>query len=60
MTTADLNAAKAVIDIATEVVTRATRTLASAGNIDDHQVVAYDLAHAAATVDAGRAMLGSK
>jgi hypothetical protein len=33
MTTADLNAAKAVIDIATEVVDRATRVLA-AGSLD--------------------------
>src|SRR5690242_14568759 len=56
--TADLNAAKAVIDIATEVVDRATKTLAAAGDLDANQVIAYDLAHAAATVDAGRAMLG--
>ncbi len=57
MTTADLNAAKAVIDIAHEVVDKATRTLAAAGNLDDHQVIAYDLAHAAATVETGRAMM---
>ena len=49
MTTADLNAAKAVIDLAHEVVVKATRKLAGSGNIDDHQVIAYDLAHAAAT-----------
>ncbi len=58
MTTADLNAAKAAVDAAHEVVDKATRTLAAAGNLDDHQVIAYDLAHAAATVDTGRAMLG--
>jgi len=57
MTTADLTAAKAVIDIAHEVVDKATRVLAASGNLDDHQVVAYDLAHAAATVETGRAMM---
>ena len=57
MTTSDLSAAKAVIDIAHGVVDRAARGLAAAGNLDDHQVIAYDLAHAAATVDTGRAML---
>jgi len=56
--TADLNAAKAVIDIAAEVVDLATRKLAAAGDLDANQVIAYDLAHAAATVDTGRAMLG--
>ena len=56
--TADLNAAKAVTDIATEVVDRATKKLAATGDLDANQVIAYDLAHAAATVDAGRAMLG--
>jgi len=56
--TADLNAAKAVIDIATEVVDQATRKLAAAGDLEANQVIAYDLAHAAATVDTGRAMLG--
>src|SRR5512141_2977396 len=57
MTTADLNAAKAVIDLAHEVVVKATRKLAASGNLDDNQVIAYDLAHAAATVETGRAML---
>ena len=56
MTTADLSQAKAVIDVAHGVVEQATRTLA-AGSIDDQQVLAYDLAHAAATVETGRAML---
>ena len=41
----------------TSVVDRATATLAAAGSIDEHQVVAYDLAHAAAAVATGRAML---
>ena len=53
----DLSAAKAVIDVAHEVVATATRTLAEAGGPDVHQVLAYDLAHAAAAVETGRAML---
>ncbi|WP_334141282.1 acyl-CoA dehydrogenase family protein [Rhabdothermincola sp.] len=53
---ADLTAAKAVIDAASELVEQATRHLATS-SIDDHQVVAYDLAHAAAAVETGRAML---
>ena len=56
--TADLPSAKAAIDLAHEVVDTATRTLAAAvGGIDDNQVLAYDLAHAAAAVETGRAML---
>jgi (2S)-methylsuccinyl-CoA dehydrogenase len=52
----DLNAAKSVVDVAGEVVDRATRRLAESA-IDDQQVLAYDLAHAAAAVETGRAML---
>jgi (2S)-methylsuccinyl-CoA dehydrogenase len=54
---ADLSAAKAVIDTAGEVVRSAVAKLAASGPLDDQQVVAYDLAHAAAAVEAGRAML---
>ncbi|MCC5950714.1 MAG: acyl-CoA/acyl-ACP dehydrogenase [Acidimicrobiia bacterium] len=57
MTSADLSQAKAVIDLAQEVVDAATTRLAATGSIDDNQVLAYDLAHAAATVHTGRAML---
>jgi len=53
---ADLPAAKAALDLAHEIVDRATRRLA-AGSVDDQQVLAYDLAHAAAAVGTGRAML---
>ncbi|MEJ5254244.1 MAG: acyl-CoA dehydrogenase family protein [Acidimicrobiales bacterium] len=53
---ADLTAAKAVIDSAASLVEQATRHLAS-DSLDAHQVVAYDLAHAAAAVETGRAML---
>jgi len=57
MSSADLSAAKAVIDVAQDVVTAATTRLAESGGPDVAQVLAYDLAHAAATVDTGRAML---
>src|SRR3954454_11356471 len=55
--TADLTSAKAVVDLAHEVVDTATRALAATGSIDDNQVLAYDLAHAAAAVGTARAML---
>ncbi len=55
--TADLSSAQTVIDLAHDVVDSATRVLAAGGSIDDHQVLAYDLAHAAAAVETGRAML---
>ncbi|MEZ5143595.1 MAG: acyl-CoA dehydrogenase family protein [Acidimicrobiales bacterium] len=54
--TADLTSAKAVLDSAQAVVDAATRRLADT-SIDDNQVLAYDLAHAAATVETGRALL---
>ena len=54
---ADLAAAKVVLDLAHEVVDKGIRALAEAGSIDDQQVLAYDLAHAAAAVGTGRAML---
>src|SRR5689334_13686151 len=53
----DLSAAKAAIDVAQGVVDEGIRHLAASGTLDDQQVVAYDLAHAAAAVEAGRAML---
>ncbi|MGZ4717296.1 MAG: acyl-CoA dehydrogenase family protein [Acidimicrobiales bacterium] len=56
--TADLSSAKAVIDLAHEVVDAATRALAASGSLDTDQVLAYDLAHAAAAVATSRAMLG--
>ncbi|MCU1351637.1 MAG: putative acyl-CoA dehydrogenase, partial [Acidimicrobiales bacterium] len=58
----DLDAAAQAIDLASQVVSAATATLAAAGSIDDHQVLAYDLAHAAAAVETARGLLdyGSK
>jgi (2S)-methylsuccinyl-CoA dehydrogenase len=57
MTAPDLAAAATVIDIASGVVDAATRRLAAAGSIDDHQVLAYDLAHAAAAVATAKGLL---
>jgi (2S)-methylsuccinyl-CoA dehydrogenase len=51
---ADLDRAADALICAEEVVRRGVRTLAE-GGIDAHQVVAYDVAHAAAAVAAGRA-----
>ena len=48
MSAPDLQGAATVVDVANDVVTGAARLLASHGSIDDHQVLAYDLAHAAA------------
>ncbi|MGN6162408.1 MAG: acyl-CoA dehydrogenase family protein, partial [Marmoricola sp.] len=52
----DLDAAKAALDVAHSVVASGTAKLAE-GSIDDQQVLAYDLAHAAAAVRAGESML---
>jgi len=57
MTSPDLNQARVVINLAGDVVTTATRTLAATGGPDVNQVLAYDLAHAAATIETGRALL---
>ncbi|MEY2416990.1 MAG: (2S)-methylsuccinyl-CoA dehydrogenase, partial [Ilumatobacteraceae bacterium] len=54
---ADLVAAADTIELAQGVVGRAVRHLAASGGPDRHQVLAYDLAHAAAQVAASRAML---
>ena len=57
MTAPDLAAAAGAIDLAAGVVDAATRRLAAAGSIDDHQVLAYDLAHAAAAVTTAKGLL---
>ena len=56
MTAPDLAAASTVIDLASQVVDSAARRLAETG-IDENQVVAYDLAHAAAAVATARGLL---
>ncbi|MBI2710949.1 MAG: acyl-CoA/acyl-ACP dehydrogenase [Actinobacteria bacterium] len=56
MTAPDLTAAAEVVEQAASVVEAATRTLA-ASSIDEHQVLAYDLAHAASGVATARSLL---
>jgi len=53
----DLAAAAAVVDLAGAVIDDSVRHLARAGDVDVDQVVAYDLGHAAAGVEASRAVL---
>src|SRR5262245_35935392 len=57
MTSPDLKTAAAAVDLARGVVDTAIRTIAGAGSIDEQQAVAYDLAHAAAAVEAAHTML---
>jgi (2S)-methylsuccinyl-CoA dehydrogenase len=55
--TPDLVAAADTIEIANNVIGKAIRHVAANGGPDQHQVVAYDLAHAAAQVAAAKALL---
>ena len=55
--TPDLAAAADVIELASGIVGKAVRHIAASGGPDVHQVVAYDLAHAAAQVETARALL---
>ncbi len=57
MTAPDLTAAAAVLDLAHGVVGKGIRTLAAGGGPDVQQVLAYDLAHAAAAIETARSML---
>jgi (2S)-methylsuccinyl-CoA dehydrogenase len=57
LATPDLVAAAQVIEIADTVVGKAIRHLVASGGPDAHQVLAYDLAHAAAQVAAAKALL---
>ncbi|MGZ4768408.1 MAG: acyl-CoA dehydrogenase family protein [Ilumatobacteraceae bacterium] len=54
---ADLAGAADVIELCGNVVGRAIRRLAAGGGPDKHQVLAYDVSHAAAQVAAARSML---
>ncbi len=53
----DLAAARSAIDLAASVVDEGVRMLTAKGGPDGNQVLAYDLAHAAAQVGAARALL---
>jgi (2S)-methylsuccinyl-CoA dehydrogenase len=57
VTAPDLHAAADVIDLAGGVVGKAVRHLAANGGPDQHQTLAYDLAHASAQVETARSML---
>ena len=60
--TPDLQTAAEVIDLSSRVVTQGLRQLSTTGGADKHQVLAYDLAHAASAVETARSLLdyGSK
>ena len=53
----DLQDAASAIELASKIVRGATAHLAATGSVDDDQVLAYDLAHAAAAVETARSML---
>src|SRR3954469_16888310 len=53
----DLSAAASAVDLARSVVHDGVAALAAAGSIDDNQVLAYDVAHAAAAVETARTLL---
>ncbi len=55
--TADLAGAAAAVDLASELVEAACAAVRGRGGIDANQVVAYDVAHAAAAVGTARAAL---
>jgi (2S)-methylsuccinyl-CoA dehydrogenase len=57
MVAPDLSAAARVVEQAKSVTDGAARHLATAGDLDAHQVTAYDLAHASAAVENARAIL---
>ncbi|MCB9373298.1 MAG: acyl-CoA/acyl-ACP dehydrogenase [Microthrixaceae bacterium] len=57
VTAPDLDAAAGAVDLARGVVAAATARLAEVG-LDDHQALAYDLAHAASAVEMGSGLLG--
>src|SRR5688500_4762676 len=57
MTAPDRAAAATAVDAASVVITTAAKHLAASGTVDDHQAVAYDLAHGAAAVESARTML---
>jgi (2S)-methylsuccinyl-CoA dehydrogenase len=57
MSTADLAGAASAVEAAQSAVHAGVRALASRGSIDDNQVIAYDLAHAAAGVETARTLL---
>jgi (2S)-methylsuccinyl-CoA dehydrogenase len=57
MTAPDIDAAASAVELARDVVHRALGHLGAKGAVDADQVVAYDLAHAAAALETARTLL---
>ena len=57
MSAPDLDAAASAVDLARDVVQQGLAHVAATGSVDADQVVAYDLAHAAAAVETARTLL---
>ena len=57
MANPDLTSAALVIELCQNAVGKGLRTLVAGGGPDVHQVIAYDLAHAAAAIETARSML---
>jgi (2S)-methylsuccinyl-CoA dehydrogenase len=57
MSAPDLDAAASAVDLARDAVHRALAHLGATGSVDADQVVAYDLAHAAAAVETARNLI---
>jgi len=55
--TPDLQSAAEIIDLASRAVGKGLRQLVAIGGADKHQVLAYDLAHAASAVETARSLL---
>ncbi|NNF55295.1 MAG: acyl-CoA/acyl-ACP dehydrogenase [Acidimicrobiales bacterium] len=55
--TPDLTGAAAALDAGSAIVNLAIKRLASVGSVDDDQVLAYDVGHAAAAIETGRSMI---
>jgi (2S)-methylsuccinyl-CoA dehydrogenase len=55
--TPDLQSANEIVDLASRAVGKGLRQLAAIGGADKHQVLAYDLAHAASAVETARSLL---
>jgi (2S)-methylsuccinyl-CoA dehydrogenase len=62
MTTPDLQDAASALELAARIIRGATRHLKETSSVDADQVMAYDIAHAAAAIETARGMLdyGSK
>ncbi len=53
----DLTGATVALDAGSTIVNLAVKRLASVGSVDEDQVLAYDVGHAAAAIETGRSMI---